>query len=146
MLVPPAGTARFRCPPCIFQKWKKQQQRKLPACARPPVPLAPPLPRPSPADATGARQSPGALQQRPTAGSSRRLQGPPSPGTGALFLTQACAPRSGSSRYHPRSPPPACPRQPVPPADTRACHLPPPPPSNAFFPLTLTFAAFASAH
>ncbi|KAI5126093.1 Tigger Transposable Element-Derived Protein 1 [Manis pentadactyla] len=104
MLVPPASAARFQCPPCIFQKWKKQQQRKLNACARPPVPLAPPPPRPSPADAAVARQSRGAFQQRPPAASSRRLQGPPSPGTGALFLTQACAPRSGSSRLLP--PPP----------------------------------------
>ncbi|XP_036765853.2 basic proline-rich protein-like [Manis pentadactyla] len=175
----PAGQRR---PPCFFPKVRGQlQQRKPPTCARPSVLPAPPPPRPSPADATGARQSRAAFQQRPPAASSRLLQGPPSPGTGALFLTQACAPRSGSSRggnvvrgrslpatdaqpppakakglrrrflspnrsYHPRSPPPACPRQPVSPADTRPCRLPPPPPSNAFFPLTLTFAAFASAH
>ncbi|XP_057347191.1 uncharacterized protein LOC130680517 isoform X3 [Manis pentadactyla] len=45
MLVPPAGTARFRCPPCFFPKVLSQtQQRKLPACARPLVSPAPPPP------------------------------------------------------------------------------------------------------
>ncbi|KAI5934115.1 Spliceosome-associated protein CWC15, partial [Manis javanica] len=51
---------------------------------------------------------------------------------------KACAPRSGSSPCQPRSPSAASPRQPMPPADTRPGRLPPPPPSNAFFPLKLT--------
>ncbi|XP_073079534.1 uncharacterized protein [Manis javanica] len=68
-----------------------------PAAAEEASRLRPPAGVSRPADAAVGRQSPGALQQRPPAASSRRLQGPPSPGTGALFLTQACA-RSGSSR------------------------------------------------
>ncbi|KAI5947697.1 Spliceosome-associated protein CWC15 [Manis javanica] len=68
-----------------------------PAAAEEASRLRPPAGVSRPAAAAVGRQSPGALQQRPPAASSRRLQGPPSPGTGALFLTQACA-RSGSSR------------------------------------------------
>ncbi|XP_057347199.1 uncharacterized protein LOC130680522 isoform X2 [Manis pentadactyla] len=117
----PAGRHRPLPVPAMFLS-KSAQPDPAEEASR----LRPPAGISRPAAAAVARQSPGALQQRPPAASSRRLQGPPSPGTGALFLTQACAPRSGSSRR------PGC--------------LPPPPLSNAFFPLTLTFAAFTYAH
>ncbi|XP_073095557.1 uncharacterized protein [Manis javanica] len=117
-------------------------------CLCPPAGVSTPLPRP-PAEAAVACQSPalpaGALQQRPPAASSRRLQGPPSPGTplardpprqgpGTLFLTQACAPRRGSScaTTDPGALPPVpaswC--LPLTPAPDACCHHRPPVPSS----------------
>ncbi|XP_057346695.1 uncharacterized protein LOC118919760 isoform X2 [Manis pentadactyla] len=120
-------------------------------CSRGSIPLVPPagvsapLPPRPPAEAAVACQSPalpaGALQQRPPAASSRRLQGPPSRGTRhPLPHAGLCSSQGQLMRSHrPRSPSPACPRQPVPPADTCPGRLLPPPPSSSFFPLTLTF-------
>ncbi|KAI5134605.1 Msx2-Interacting Protein [Manis pentadactyla] len=83
MLVPPAGTARFRCPPCFFPKVLSQtQQRKLPACARPLVSPAPPPQPPSlakaqaPSNSDRLRLPPagsrGLPRQGPAPSSSRR--------------------------------------------------------------------------
>ncbi|XP_073078492.1 uncharacterized protein [Manis javanica] len=155
----PAGQRR---PPCFFPEVRGQQQhRKLSACARSPERFVrrrqglPPLTPPALAKAQAPSNSD---RPRPPPAGSRGLprQGPaPSSSRRPVLLAAAAHPKAKGLRRRflppnrscqPRSPSPAWRRQPVPPADTRPGRLPPPPPSNAFFPLKLTFAAFANAH
>nr|XP_036875890.1 proline-rich protein HaeIII subfamily 1-like isoform X1 [Manis javanica] len=108
MLVLPASTDYFRCPPCFLLTARSPAAEKEASCLSPPVarlyllliPFPPaaarPPPRPPSSDVAVTGQSPappaGALQQPPPAGS----RSPPRQGPCVLFLTQAC-PCRGSS-------------------------------------------------
>nr|XP_036875891.1 uncharacterized protein LOC118972684 isoform X2 [Manis javanica] len=101
MLVLPASTDYFRCPPCFLLTARSPAAEKEASCLSPPVarlyllliPFPPaaarPPPRPPSSDVAVTGQSPappaGALQQPPPAGS----RSPPRQGPCVLFLTQA---------------------------------------------------------